>query len=122
MSITDKVLQNEKISDFVFGIENKLLETGLLTGYIADYALDTTLELKKCVLDGEDAIKIVLDIDPNEEELTLSANQCEVIQDVLLNYMRDKGFYEILEEAGIESGNDVVNWVHISVDGKFLHE
>lgn len=122
MTDFDSILKSEVVSEFMLGVENKILERGLLTKHLGISEFVISLSLQKYVQDDIVGLKVVLDIDPDDGELSLSADQCDDIQDMIIDYLNEKGLHEILEECGLEDGSEDIVWVHISVGGKFLYD
>ena len=122
MTDFDAILKSPDVSEFMLGIEDKILERGLLTEHLGISAFVISLRLEKFVQGDLSGLKVVLDIEPDDGHLSLSADQCDDIQDMVLDYLNDQGLSDILEDEGLENGSEDIDWVHISVDGKFLFD
>jgi hypothetical protein len=123
MSKYSRLLSDENAIDFIEGIENKILERGLLTETIGTNDFSINLSLQE-YSDHNDkpSIKFVLDIETEESNISLTADQCDEIQDMLISYFYEKGWFEVVDDAGLSEDDGEVEWVHVSINGKFLFD
>jgi hypothetical protein len=122
MSQFSAVLENEQVLDFLEGIENKILERGLLTDAVGRGDFVISLGLGSEVIDDEETLKVIVDFGEEDDPINLTADQCDEIQDIILDYLNENGFDEVLRDAGVPQGSEDVNWVHVSVNGNFLYD
>ena len=129
----DTAVENDDVSKLLAKSADEIKKTGLLGNNTGSGEFSISMKLERCILFDEDALKIVLDFelsvgkvsDPDLAAMDwiLDDEQCDEIQDDVLDYLREHGFNEKLEAAGLdEHAADEVNWVHVSVNGTFLHD
>jgi len=129
----DAAVENEDVSKLLSKSADEIKKTGLLENNTGTGEFSLSMKLERCTLFDEDALKIVLDfalsvgkvsdVDLAGMDWILDDEQCDEIQDDVLDYLREHGFNEKLEAAGLdEHAADEVNWVHVSVNGSFLHD
>lgn len=119
MSKITIALESESLKVLLEGIEDKILETGALTDAIPFEFIDVSLTPKAYDDDGEERVKITIDIGTEGDGDDVSEDECETIADAVRDILSDKGFFDALGELGIEEASEVVDWFPVSFDGKF---
>ncbi len=117
----DSIIDSDAIQDLLEGLENKVMETGLLTDLIG---LDNGFEVGICLEEyGDDGeIKLIVDISYDEDEdLEITSGAVEDISDRVLDYANGRfELSEILEKAGVEDAIEMVNWAPVTFNGSVL--
>ena len=133
MASFDEVLANKAISEF---LEEMAFDVSVphWPAYPDGTACLVSLSLAKCVLyePPQDALKVVLDflvtddgqaVKKPKRGWRLSDEECDEIQDEVLDHLKANGLEKKLKAAGMdERVVDDINWVHVSVNGEFLFD
>jgi hypothetical protein len=115
-----RAAQSEELANFLEGIENKILERGLLTDVVGRGDFVISLSAAVDTLSDQEVIKLVLNFEDEAPPIELSYDQCDEIQDIVLDYANEKGLSDVLQGCGVPEGDADVAWVHVSVDGEFI--
>ena len=129
----DAVVEDKNVSAFLVKCADEIKKAGLLENNTGSGEFSISMKLERCILFEEDALKIVLDFALAVGKVSdlklagmdwiLDDEQCDEIQDDVLDYLRDHDFTEKLEAAGLDPDTaDEISWVHVSVNGSFLHD
>lgn len=116
-----KALRNEEFTILLEGIENNILETGALTDVIPFDFIDISLlpEAYVDTKDDESRIKITVDIGTEEDFSDISEDECETISDTVRDILSEKGLFQCLETLGVESADEIVDWMPVSFNGDY---
>jgi len=110
----EEIIENDCVMDFLEGMENKIMETGMLTGLVGISSFDIALNLEAYQGDSDVRLKLVIDIGHEENNFSVIDDQVEEISDTVRDYCSEKGLFDMLEEQGVEEADEVLDWCPVT--------
>jgi hypothetical protein len=116
----NEIIKHKDVNKELQRIEDKILERGLLTEAVGRNDFVISLKLGIDNSSDEDTLKVICNFEEEVPPINFNADQCDDIQDAILDYLSEKCFDELLVKCGLTQDESELNYVHISIDGKFI--
>lgn len=117
----NRTINHKDVKEFLQAIEDKILERGLLTETVGrnDFIISLKIGIDKS--SDEATLKVICNFEEEVPPIKLNYDQCDDIQDVILDYLNEKDFDKLLVKCGATADQSELNYVHIAVDEKFIN-
>lgn len=121
-----EITDDDSLLEFLDAVSDKILQRGLLTKLVGVNDFDIRLSMESYDNKGSQNLKVNLHITCDADLTGMSADRCDEIQDVVIDYLKEKGINDVLIDAGMRSDDpmcepaDLIDWVQIFVNEKQL--